>query len=92
MRVLRFEVVRVVALQVTGIDVDIACITIFIVCVFYTSMGGFKAVIWTDVFQVQCSVVQCRTMQCIAVLYSVVYCSAVQNSVLEYSILQCCTV
>ena len=35
-----------------GIDVDIACITIFLVCAFYTSVGGIKAVIWTDVFQV----------------------------------------
>ena len=31
---------------------DIACITIFMVCAFYTSVGGIKAVIWTDVFQV----------------------------------------
>ena len=38
--------------QVTGIDVDVACITIFLVCVFYTSLGGMKAVVWTDVFQV----------------------------------------
>ena len=57
---------KVVALQVTGIDVDIACITIFIVCVFYTSMGGFKAVIWTDVFQVQFSAVQCSEVLCYA--------------------------
>lgn len=37
--------------QVAGINVDIACITIFMVCAFYTSVGGIKAVIWTDVFQ-----------------------------------------
>jgi len=37
--------------QVTGINVDITCATIFLVCVFYTSLGGIKAVIWTDVFQ-----------------------------------------
>ena len=37
--------------QVTSIDVDITCITIFIICVSYTSMGGMKAVVWTDVFQ-----------------------------------------
>jgi len=37
--------------QVTGIDINVACVTIFVVCVFYTTAGGFKAVIWTDVFQ-----------------------------------------
>ena len=30
--------------QVTGIDINAACVTIFIVCVFYTTAGGFKAV------------------------------------------------
>ena len=37
--------------QVVGIHVDISCAVIFITCVFYTSMGGMKAVVWTDVFQ-----------------------------------------
>ena len=37
--------------QITGLDVDSACIALFIICVFYTSVGGIKAVIWTDVFQ-----------------------------------------
>ena len=36
---------------VMGLDVDISCASIFIICVFYTSIGGMKAVIWTDVFQ-----------------------------------------
>ena len=30
--------------QVTGIDINVACVTIFVVCVFYTTAGGFKAV------------------------------------------------
>ena len=34
--------------KVTGIDINTACITIFIVCVFYTTVGGFKAVRSTD--------------------------------------------
>ena len=34
--------------KVTGIDINTACITIFIVCVFYTTVGGFKAVRLTD--------------------------------------------
>jgi len=37
--------------QVTGIDVDVACVIIFIVCIFYTAAGGIKAVMWTDTFQ-----------------------------------------
>ena len=44
-------------IQVTGFldgvdgDVEIACALIFAVCIFYTCLGGIKAVIWTDVFQ-----------------------------------------
>jgi len=37
--------------ELMEIDVDIACIILFVVCVFYTTMGGIKAVIWTDLFQ-----------------------------------------
>ncbi len=32
---------------------DIACLVIFLVCIFYTSVGGMKAVMWTDTFQVR---------------------------------------
>ena len=39
-------------LQLMEIDVDMACIILFVICVFYTTMGGIKAVIWTDLFQV----------------------------------------
>ena len=38
--------------QVTGFQLDIACAVIFIVCIFYTAIGGIKAVMWTDTFQV----------------------------------------
>ena len=38
--------------KVTGFQVDIACLVIFLVCIFYTSVGGMKAVMWTDTFQV----------------------------------------
>ena len=36
---------------VMGLNVDVSCASIFVICVFYTSVGGMKAVIWTDVFQ-----------------------------------------
>ena len=35
----------------TGFDVDIACAAIFAICIFYTTIGGIKAVMWTDTFQ-----------------------------------------
>ena len=38
--------------QVTGLNVDLAILITFAVCIFYTSLGGIKAVIWTNVFQV----------------------------------------
>lgn len=28
--------------QVVGLDVDLSCASIFIICVFYTSVGGMK--------------------------------------------------
>jgi len=40
--------------QVTGINVDLACAIIFLVCIFYTTIGGIKAVMWTDTFQAAC--------------------------------------
>lgn len=38
--------------QVTGIHVWASVLSIGIVCTFYTTVGGIKAVVWTDVFQV----------------------------------------
>ena len=44
-------------IQVTGFlngvdyDIEIACAIIFAVCIFYSSIGGIKAVIYTDSFQ-----------------------------------------
>ena len=43
-------------MKILGLDVDLSCATMFAVCVFYTSVGGIKAVVWTDVFQVGCIV------------------------------------
>lgn len=37
--------------QVTGIDLWLAIISCGVICTFYTSIGGMKAVIWTDVAQ-----------------------------------------
>ncbi|XP_022250400.1 sodium-coupled monocarboxylate transporter 1-like [Limulus polyphemus] len=38
--------------QVTGISVWSAVLSIGLVCTFYTAVGGIKAVVWTDLFQV----------------------------------------
>ena len=38
--------------QVAGLDINIAIIVVGCVCIFYTALGGMKAVIWTDVYQV----------------------------------------
>ncbi|XP_043823644.1 LOW QUALITY PROTEIN: sodium-coupled monocarboxylate transporter 1-like [Dromiciops gliroides] len=38
--------------QVTGFDLWGTIIVTGVVCTFYCTMGGFKAVIWTDVFQI----------------------------------------
>ncbi|XP_013380727.1 sodium-coupled monocarboxylate transporter 1-like [Lingula anatina] len=38
--------------QVTGLNRWIAVCSVGVVCVFYTSIGGMKAVMWTDTFQV----------------------------------------
>uniref|UniRef100_A0A8C6TUW5 Solute carrier family 5 member 8 n=1 Tax=Neogobius melanostomus TaxID=47308 RepID=A0A8C6TUW5_9GOBI len=38
--------------QVTGIDLWGAIVSTGLVCTFYCTMGGLKAVVWTDVFQV----------------------------------------
>lgn len=36
---------------VTQLNLTFAILTVGVVCTFYTSIGGIKAVIWTDVFQ-----------------------------------------
>ncbi|KAJ8040721.1 Sodium-coupled monocarboxylate transporter 2 [Holothuria leucospilota] len=36
---------------VTGINLTFSILGIGVICTFYTSIGGIKAVIWTDVFQ-----------------------------------------
>ncbi|PIK36111.1 putative sodium-coupled monocarboxylate transporter 2 [Apostichopus japonicus] len=36
---------------VTGINLSFSILSIGIICTFYTTIGGMKAVIWTDVFQ-----------------------------------------
>merc|ERR1719300_1313095 len=37
--------------QITGFNLDVACAVIFVVCILYTTIGGIKAVMWTDTFQ-----------------------------------------
>jgi len=38
--------------QVTGINVYVSVCVIFVVCIIYTTLGGMKAVLWTDTVQV----------------------------------------
>lgn len=37
--------------QVTGVNVHITTWFVVFICVFYTCVGGLKAVVWTDVVQ-----------------------------------------
>ncbi|XP_052890854.1 sodium-coupled monocarboxylate transporter 1-like [Anopheles moucheti] len=37
--------------QVTGLSVHVITPIVCIICIFYTSIGGLKAVVWTDVIQ-----------------------------------------
>ncbi|XP_060874215.1 sodium-coupled monocarboxylate transporter 1-like [Metopolophium dirhodum] len=37
--------------QVTGLDVHLITLVICVVCIFYTTIGGLKAVVWTDAIQ-----------------------------------------
>ncbi|NXY84352.1 SC5A5 protein, partial [Alcedo cyanopectus] len=38
--------------QVTGLDIWASLLSTGVICTFYTTIGGMKAVIWTDVFQI----------------------------------------
>ncbi|XP_067824585.1 sodium/iodide cotransporter isoform X2 [Heptranchias perlo] len=38
--------------QVTGLNIWASLLSTGIICTFYTTVGGMKAVVWTDVFQV----------------------------------------
>ncbi|XP_060038308.1 sodium/iodide cotransporter [Erinaceus europaeus] len=38
--------------QVTGLDIWASLLSTGAICTFYTAVGGMKAVVWTDVFQV----------------------------------------
>ncbi|XP_076361247.1 sodium-coupled monocarboxylate transporter 2-like [Tachypleus tridentatus] len=43
--------------QVTGINIWVCILSTGAVCIFYTTVGGIKAVVWTDFFQVTLMVV-----------------------------------
>lgn len=38
-------------LLVTGVNIHLVTPVVCIVCIFYTCVGGMKAVVWTDVVQ-----------------------------------------
>lgn len=37
--------------QVSGLNVHYICVAICVLCIFYTTVGGFRAVVWTDAIQ-----------------------------------------
>ncbi|PIK41511.1 putative sodium-coupled monocarboxylate transporter 2-like [Apostichopus japonicus] len=49
---------------VTGLNLTFSILAIGVVCTFYTSIGGIKAVIWTDVFQAFAMVIGAIIMIC----------------------------
>jgi len=44
--------------KATGLDTKIAVVLIYVVCVFYSSQGGMKAVVIADSFQVSTEMVE----------------------------------
>lgn len=50
--------------QVTGVNIHIITPIVCLICVFYTSIGGIKAVVWTDVIQ---TIIMIGTMIFVAV-------------------------
>ena len=49
--------------QVTGLNINLSIVLTFSVCIFYTSIGGIKAVIWTNVFQVFLPIFLCTKFE-----------------------------
>ncbi|KAF5273271.1 hypothetical protein FQR65_LT04693 [Abscondita terminalis] len=47
---------------VTGLNVHLISGVVCIVCIFYTTIGGFRAVIWTDTFQLGVMVISIATV------------------------------
>lgn len=50
--------------QVTGVNIHIITPVVCFVCIFYTSIGGIKAVVWTDVIQ---TIIMCGTLLFVAI-------------------------
>ncbi|XP_069779130.1 sodium-coupled monocarboxylate transporter 1-like [Narcine bancroftii] len=48
--------------QVTGVNLWISIVTTAFVCTLYTALGGIKAVVWTDVFQISVMVIGLLTI------------------------------
>ncbi|KAF5305409.1 hypothetical protein FQR65_LT07735 [Abscondita terminalis] len=51
--------------QVTGVNVILTAIVSSLVCVFYTTIGGFKTVVWTDVLQFFVMIIAFVAMFCL---------------------------
>ncbi|OBS76579.1 hypothetical protein A6R68_16950 [Neotoma lepida] len=48
----KLEASREVCFAVTGLDIWASLLSTGVICTLYTTVGGMKAVVWTDVFQV----------------------------------------
>ncbi|KAF2889983.1 hypothetical protein ILUMI_16190, partial [Ignelater luminosus] len=55
-------------LLVTGINLHITAVVMSLICIFYTTIGGLKAVVWTDAFQL--CVTLC-TLGCVLIMGTV---------------------
>ncbi|XP_055691271.1 sodium-coupled monocarboxylate transporter 1-like [Lutzomyia longipalpis] len=53
--------------RVTGVNTYATVIILSLLCAFYTSIGGFKAVIWTDVVQLGLVIASCAIVATIGV-------------------------
>lgn len=53
------EILLIVPITVTGVNIHFINILVSAVCVFYTMIGGIKAVVWTDVIQAGIMVSSC---------------------------------
>ncbi|XP_055715889.1 sodium-coupled monocarboxylate transporter 2-like [Phlebotomus papatasi] len=48
--------------HVAGVSITVTVVVLGCVCIFYTAIGGFRAVIWTDLFQAFIMVICCSAI------------------------------
>ena len=78
--------------QVTGLNINLSIVLTFSVCIFYTSIGGIKAVIWTNVFQVFLSIFLCTKFESTKLEnISVLLNECISLGILHVLVLPCCS-